>query len=100
SNIDILPAIIIIIRHGDTHSPASGLDPRNFRDVLEMTMPISPEKRTHHIATLLEALDRSAAHQQDIKVTVVVVVQEGSSAAHGLYDVLLGRSALCVHELL
>src|SRR5439155_8116107 len=53
-NINILPAVIIVIGRRHTHSPAPGLDSGSLGDVLEMAMPISPETSANDIATLLK----------------------------------------------
>src|SRR6185436_8475943 len=59
-------------------------------DILEMFFAVAPIKRTDGItAGLAEVFNGGTTHQQNVEITVVVVIQEGGATAHHFEDVSL-----------
>ena len=98
SNINIFPAIVVIVCHGNAHSPAACRETRSLSHILEMTPSIAPIKSTNDIPSLTETLDSRAAHEKNIQVPIVVIIKESGPTPHGLNDVLLGQTSLDILE--
>src|SRR2546430_13592132 len=76
--------------HTPPPPPTGGDHPPTRRDFLEMSFAVVLVQRKHRVATLLETLACGAVHDEEVEVTIVVVVEPGGAAAGGVYDVVFG----------
>jgi hypothetical protein len=81
----VLEAVVVVVADADAHSPA-GIGESGFgghigkRAVAVVVIePVAGARRS--------AFERTAAEQEDVHPAVVVVVEEGASAAHRFHDV-------------
>src|SRR5229473_795245 len=86
-NIDVVPAVIVEIGHGNTHSPALACQAGFFGDLLELQIAFLAVQRNHRIAALLVVLYRRSIDGNNVKLAVVIAVDKTHSTAHGFDDV-------------
>jgi hypothetical protein len=107
---DIRVAIVVIIGYGDSHAVISiscGREPGGFGDIGEASVVILPVEavpvfwftagkffRRVHAVGQLTAVDKEKVSQP-----IVVVVEDGDSAAHGLDEVFLRGRRILVHKI-
>src|SRR6185437_10984496 len=93
-DIQIFPAIIIVIPHAHALPPAgSSSQPRLHRHVGESSVVIVAVKMVGWSFSRGKAGEGGAVDDEDVGPAIVVVVEDGDAGAGGLDDVLLGLQA-------
>src|SRR5262249_28812813 len=100
SHEEIFAPVVVVIANCDTvvesHSCEAGLD----RHIFEVTLPVVLEQAVRVTRRgLFLSLDIRAVWEEDIQVAVVVVVEDGDSAGHGLGRMALGGLATVEAEI-
>jgi hypothetical protein len=92
-DVDVFPAVIVVVADGHAVSPAAKIQPGLRRHIGERAvMIVVIEARRMALAGLV-VLDRRAVNQKDVHPAVVVVVERSRAAALGFNDVKLFPAA-------
>ena len=109
-DVEIGEAVVVVIADGDSHAIVSvtGVrESRFLRDIGEaavFVLPVQPIPKAWIFA--IEAFrqphgiaDPSAIHQEDIKQSIVVVVEEGNASRHGFDQIFLRCRRIAENEI-
>src|SRR5215469_2883742 len=94
---NIFESVVVVIPDADAASPTHAVKPRLLRNVGERSVAIilvQPIRRA-----IRSAFNPRAAKDKQIHPSVIVVVNEGASAAGGFQNVFLGVHAAVDHRL-
>ena len=99
-DINILPAIVVEIADGDTHIVAISRQPDLLRDVREGSIMVVMEQAVVVFGRIfLEGWNRRPVNEEDVRVPVVVVIDQTHPGDHRLRLVLVGSRTAVGHEI-
>src|SRR5207244_377224 len=89
SDVQILPAVIVVVAHADSLSPARSRQTRFERYVAESAVMIIAIKLIGRRLSSGEPFQSGAIHDEDVGPAVVVIIENRNAGAGCLDDVLL-----------
>ncbi len=99
-NEEVFEAVVVVVAHADTLSPARPGHPCLLGYVGESPVAVVLEEVAGRFLARREAIQAPAIHQEDIEPAVVVVVEERRPAAGGFEQVLVfllvAEQGLCI----
>src|SRR5437667_1511350 len=99
-DINILPAIVVEIADGDTHIVAISRQPDLLRDVRKGSIMVVMEQAVVVFGRIfLEGWNRRPVNEEDVRVAVVVVIDQTNPGDHRLRLVLGGSRTAVGHEI-
>src|SRR5215469_10558527 len=100
-HVDIRPAVVVVVRHSHTESPALVGDPRYSGDICECAVVvIMQEHRPWSGFLTFQGADRGTVQEVDVQPAVVVIVEQSDARAHGLEDGFLRGRARTMLEFI
>jgi len=88
---NVLEAVVVVVADGDSVVEAGAGEARAFGDVFEVAVAVVLEEAVGVFrGGLLQRSDVGAVGEEDVEMAVVVVVEDGHAAGHGLRRVALG----------
>src|SRR4029077_747495 len=88
---DIFVSVIVVVADGDPGVVADACEPCLFGDVCERAVSVIVEQPVPVLRrSLLEGGDVSAVRKENVEIAVIVVIEDGDAAGHGLRRVALG----------
>ena len=100
SEVEIGVPVVVVVTHGDSHAVFGGRLQAGGRGHLLQAPPA--QVAIERVGSGLERRrigSAAAVDQQHVQPAVTVVVQQGATRSHGLYQVLLGRGAVLVPKV-
>src|SRR6266404_2090949 len=88
---EIIKAIVIVVTHGNSHPPADIGEPGLVGNISKSAVAIIVIERAAGFATRLHQINGKRVNEEEIRISVVVVIKQRDTAAHRLDDVLLIR---------
>ena len=98
-DVEIDPAVVVVVAGAGAHAVLAMLDAGPGRDVLERAVAAVPVQAVPRLLRDRRIGERSAVDQEDVDPAVVVVVEEQPARAHGLDQVFVGARAVDVAEV-
>src|SRR5436190_13194447 len=87
SNIQIIEPIVVIISSRDTHSPSNVPQSRFVSDICKRSVAIIVVQSALRFSTLSIKINRQAIHKVNIKIPIIVIIEEGNASTHGLHQI-------------
>src|SRR5450432_1403581 len=89
-DVKIIPAVVIVVAHANALAPARGLEPGGFRDIGERPIVIIVVKMIRRRVLSRRTLQRGSVHQENVRPSVIVIIEDRYSRAGSFDDELLG----------
>ena len=93
SDVEVFPAVIVVIADGDAEAPAAMRDSGLRADVGESSVMIVVVELAGMALARAYIVERGTVDQEDVHPAVVVVIKDRHAAAHGFHDVELFRAS-------
>ena len=95
-DVEIGPAISIVVSHGDTHAVAAAGNASGFRHISESSISIVTVKRVTQRRIWFEEIAFATVHQINVHPPVVVVVKKRAAGASSFGQVVVRGTAIFV----
>jgi hypothetical protein len=98
-NVDIIPAIIIVIADQDAHAVAVQVQAGSFRYIGVVPFAVILIQSRGWVPLLRAKRPVRPVDQDDVLIAVVIVIDKTAAAAHGLGQQAFTIGAVCVYEI-
>ena len=88
-DVEVFPAIVVVVADGHSEAPSAMPDARLGADVGESAVVIVVVKLAGMALAGAHVFQRGAVYQENVHPAVVVIVEDSHAAAHGFHDVAL-----------